>query len=212
MNKLSINVLCVVILVIITFGIIEFSGTFFKGVSDGIQSSGTRANMDYPVLTEIEYTSSDGEHVTDSIVSSKGKYAFSVSSGIIYITQNDVPSYLTVSSMLLPLIGLVLLVWLVIVFIRFIININGEHIFEKKNVKYLQKIGIILLLIGLSEICSGLIDDCIIKDLGTFQTPVSMSAEWSVPWSNILLGLVSLLMSIIWNRGIRMQEEQELTI
>ena len=44
--------------------------------------------------------------------------------------------------------------------------------------------------------------------LGAYE----VTTYWTLPWSVLIIGLISLLMAEIWARGLQMREEQELTI
>lgn len=212
MNKLSINVLCAIILVIISFGIIESGTIFTQGVSAGMQSAESIDIMEYPVIAYINSTSDDSAKPIETIGTGEHKYKIIRDLTIVMVRQSDVPSYLPIASLIFPVIGCILLIWFIIAFIKFIININRGEIFTLKNVRYLTKLGIIMLLIAVSKICCGLIDNSILNSLNLGDPSLTLSASWSVPWTDILMGLVALLMAKIWDRGIKMKEDQELTI
>lgn len=212
MNKLSINVLCAIILVIISFGIIESGTIFTQGVRAGMQSAESIDISEYPVLAHINSPSDDLGEPVDSIGTGGHKYRVIRDLSIVMVKKSDVPSYLPIASLTFPVIGFILLIWFIVEFIKFIININRGEIFTRKNVRYLNKLGLIMLLIAVSKICCGIIDSNILNSLNLGDSSLTLSASWSVPWTDILMGLVALLMSKIWDRGIKMREDQELTI
>lgn len=150
---------------------------------------------------------------SDSITFSNGeKYPIILNRAIVVVPaeKNDSPlSWLAVA---IYISCSVLFVLLMIEFIKFIININRGEIFSDSNVVRLKRFAWYLISIALLNIAAGVIEDYIVAGMGLKLDGYYPTAYWMIPWANLLLGLVALLMSQIWSRGLEMKEEQELTI
>jgi hypothetical protein len=79
-------------------------------------------------------------------------------------------------------------------------------------VKLLGKIGWSSLIISILQIAYGMTDQYSINAMHLEIDGYDLSSAWVMPWSTLLVGLVSLLMAKIWSTGLKMREEQELTI
>jgi hypothetical protein len=99
----------------------------------------------------------------------------------------------------------------IITFIRLIVNINHAQIFAWRNVKLLRKLGFQLLGIYLLVVVM-VITDC----MAASQTIeiAGYAPNWMIGFtnSNLLLALISLLVAEVFAMGLRLQEEQDLTI
>jgi hypothetical protein len=99
----------------------------------------------------------------------------------------------------------------IITFIRLIVNINHAQIFAWGNVKLLRKLGFQLLGIYLMVVVM-VITDC----MAASQTIeiAGYAPNWMIGFtnSNLLLALISLLVAEVFAMGLRLQEEQDLTI
>ena len=132
--------------------------------------------------------------------------------GSIFVPDNTIPMWYLILGICCELITLILFITLIIKFIKLIININKDLIFEYKNVKLLRQLGIMLLIIATSQLIHGISSEVLISSFSYKFNGYDISAYWNIPWYNITFGLVALLMAQIWARGIQMREEQELTI
>ncbi len=106
----------------------------------------------------------------------------------------------------------VMLIMFAIQLVKFVVNINRGIIFDKINVKRLKKIGIFLLIMAMLQIAVGLAEDYAVSGMNVTFKGMSLTSYWTIPWSETLLGIMSLLIAQVWSRGVQMKEEQELTI
>lgn len=99
----------------------------------------------------------------------------------------------------------------IIYFLKFIININQEKVFHWKNVSLLKKLGAILILIYLMEFLCNYISTISVAravDLKYY----SFDYITTVGGTNLLLGIITLLISGVFAKGLKIKEEQDLTI
>lgn len=99
----------------------------------------------------------------------------------------------------------------VIYFILLIISINKMTIFDWANVKRLRRIGYALLIFSFCSYIPQFINYFSVLDSMTFQNYIlSPTIETNV--SDLFLGLGSLIVAEIFAIGLKMKEEQDLTI
>lgn len=96
--------------------------------------------------------------------------------------------------------------------IRFVVAINRKQVFDRRNIMRLTWIGILLLGIALLQVVIGLIEDNAVSSLGLTLDGYGLTSYWTIPWTELLLGLMALLMAQVWRRGCQLKEDQELTI
>ena len=99
----------------------------------------------------------------------------------------------------------------IIQFIKFIRNINRSEIFSWQNVKLLRKLGIYLLIMFIVNLTTSI--------QSTWQVSQILSIpEYSYNWlqplseSSLLLGVLAFVFAEIFAIGLKMKEEQDLTI
>lgn len=110
-------------------------------------------------------------------------------------------------------VGVLVLVILALVdFIRFIVAINRNHLFEHRNVRFLNRVGVYMLVVAALRIICGVVLEYVHAPFIPEFDGYDVALNWSLPVSEILIGLLALLMAQIWVRAIILKEEQELTI
>ena len=229
MKKTSINILCILIILLITGSILTpvlyFSKFFYAGFKSGIEQTDDTDNGaagDDNTYDPSEFNIADIYFEPDisTIISSNDSLVFEngeqyqtiISRATLMIPKDDWMSSYSWVVDVLYLACLVLYVQLLIQFIRFIININRGNIFVMKNVTRLRRFAWYLISISVLKCIAGTIEDYTLSALNLKITGYTMSAYWEMPWGTMLLGLLALLMAQIWSLGMQMKEEQELTI
>jgi len=112
---------------------------------------------------------------------------------------------------LLVLMTLVLGIWIPFLVVKIVKSLQNSEVFDRKNLKRIQRIGIILLVVGI---------------LGTLLQAINIYSAQSmvdlshyrfsyakvIDFSPIIMGVVILIMNEILRIGIEIKEEQDLTI
>lgn len=218
MKKTSINLLCILIICILSFSVLmpvymysyAFCAGFAGGWEDNSDAMLTRMS---PIEMTFEPSIEQITNPSDSIYFDDGRsYPMVMRQAMVMIPDREVPQWTQWLSFAIYFACLVLTVTLLVSFIRFIININRGKIFEPSNISRLRRFGWYLLSIALLEIANGIIAEYSISALGVAIDGYSAAAYWVMPWSNLLISLVALLMAQIWAYGFDMRREQELTI
>lgn len=122
-----------------------------------------------------------------------------------FVTTLKITAFVYVAVLILCILALV-------DFIRFIVAINRNHLFEHRNVRFLNRVGVYMLVVAALMIICGVVREYIHAPFIPQLVGYEVTLNWSLPVSEILIGLLALLMGQIWLRAIRLKEEQELTI
>lgn len=221
MKKISINILCVLLIVILSasvlFSLWGMASSFMQGFSDGWSSKQSEYHeTGVPVPVVIDHSNNDITDITaspDSLLLDSGKVVHCYPKvEYLVVEDSDASGYLLIAEVILGFITLVLLVFLIIQFIRFVININRGEIFVEKNIRILYRFSIYLLCISVAEILSGLGYDFFLSSEHLSVNGSVLQAYWAIPWGDLLFALLSLLIAKIWKQGMDMEEEHKLII
>lgn len=222
--KKSINLLCVLIICVVgvsvvmpTYNIGYYFGTGFRAGWESEQN-GTAEDLIISNRTTVStvFTPNVNKMIynPDTIVSENSNESVPVvwSQGTIFVPDQNIPLWFIIITTVCQLAVIVCVIILIIKFIKLIVNINKDIIFEIKNVRLLRQIGLSFLLSSLFQFLSGITSELFVDTIPYSFAGYDLSALWVLPWSNVLFGLIAYLMAQIWARGIQMREEQELTI
>lgn len=213
MKKTSINILCIAIIAILAGSILVPGIALVDGFAAGFNSSDKTQETYTPVMVHYNASSEDMFRPDSEVFSADGtRYPITYRTGIILVPDNKIPVWYTSTTIVCISIELILFIMLVVELIQFLININHNRIFDIRNVKRLRRFGIYLILIAIFQSVNGLTDVISVYSLNISSENTPLTAIWSIPWGNLLLGLLALLLSQIWSMGLQMKKEQELTI
>lgn len=179
----------------------------FAGTEEDALTSNTPVTLSFE--PEIEEITNPGNSVE---LTDGSKMPVIIQRASVMIPDNKIVIGYSITVVAAGLVNAVLFVLLLVAFFRFILNINRNRIFEWCNVKCLRQIGWYLIIIGLVVVISRLIYGILLSDLSLSIEGYSVKLIDSLPLSDLIIGIVTLLMAEIWSRGISMREEQELTI
>lgn len=223
--KRKINIICVLILAVIVCS--SLSSLYFMGYGFG---AGWQAGMETDA-DNYDVTSLGNDYVFipeqntlikggDTLLLASGQKArFIPLSGYVlredakgsdmsqgmFITSVKVTSFVYIGVLVLVILALV-------DFIRFIVAINRNHIFEHRNVRFLNRVGVYMLVVAALRVICGVVQEYVYAPFIPKFEGYNVALNWSLPVSEILIGLLALLMAQIWLRAVTLREEQELTI
>jgi hypothetical protein len=214
--KKKLNLICALIFVALIMSLFDnfsiVSASFKAGwhKAEEYQLTGeSRFDADF---VSLHLYPTDLYALTDSVVNQKTGERLP-----LLLTETQVLHNIQLSPLLWAIIYLSgFLYWIlamiaIITFIRLIVNINHAQIFAWGNVKLLRKLGFQLLGIYLMVVVM-VITDC----MAASQTIeiAGYAPNWMIGFtnSNLLLALISLLVAEVFAMGLRLQEEQDLTI
>lgn len=213
MKKTSINTLCVIIILILASNVLTALWTGFHAFLSGYNAPLDTEEVLTPVRVAMNHYRTASIAPSDTVYLDGGHtYSAMVDRATIMLPDHSfwIGAQIVDSVCIVAII--VLLVLLIIQFVKFIVNINKGLIFEFVNIRHLRRFGVYLLVIAALQCLMGLTNDYAISRLGLTSCGVALTSAWTLPWSDMLFGCLALLMAQIWTRGLRMREEQELTI
>lgn len=118
-------------------------------------------------------------------------------------------SYLIISSSC-SLLDIALTISALIIFIQLILSINKSLIFEWKNVRRLRWLGSLLIASFICSLIPKTVNYWGLKDI--FELENYIVAPFALQMTDLLLGLGCLIVAETFAIGLKMKEEQELTI
>ena len=229
MKKTSINILCILIILLITVSVLTpmlyLGEVFFAGLKNGYEQ---QTSIDGGQLLEHDaYQPAEISMVdlnfkpdlatligsSDSITFKDGeRFRIIQSRCLLIVPKEKWPENYNWCVNIIYLACLVLYVLLIVQFIRFIVNINRGNIFDSKNVTRLRRFACFLISISFLKCIGGLIEGHMFSKLSLHIDGYALSSYWEMPWDTMLLGLLALLMAQVWSYGLQLKEEQSLTI
>lgn len=112
---------------------------------------------------------------------------------------------------LLVLMTLVLGIWIPFLVVKIVKSLQNSEVFDRKNLKRIQRIGIILLVVGILGTLLQAINIFSAQSMVDLSH-YSFSYAKVIDFSPIIMGVVILIMNEILRIGIEIKEEQDLTI
>lgn len=218
-NKTSIYILSILVLIVLGLSVILPSHQLIKlsweGFSVGFETGWTgKDDMIDGTLLPLKFTPTTQTmiHPTDSIIFDDGmKVPIVVDSVAVLVPDAKLPSW-TIWTMLITPLQFCLLAIILWKFLRFILNVSKSRIFVDQNVRYLRQISFALIAIAFVQLIGGLLQDYLFGLFSFAGEGYDISALWDFPWSNLLIGVVALLLAQVWAYGIKIKQDQELTI
>lgn len=129
------------------------------------------------------------------------------------VSYGDTEQPMTViKSLILEIPAMVAFVWAFVLAFMLIYHINkSNNVFCWENVRRLRWIGVLMLIYSILTTVNQIIDASIAAGQVSFKG-YSFDYSSCIEFSSILLGIVTLIVAEIFAVGLKLQEEQELTI
>ena len=204
--KRRLNILCVIVLLVLGYSVLETTYYVGLGIKAGIEK-GFDSKIDAKVPKDL-----GGDILIDSVYNEKTGEYVPAAYGQMIVSVNTQPSVLSrIVSLLILILNYVAIVWAVVLFIRLIVSINKSDIFNWKNVRRLRRLGV-LLIIGF--VCTFLLAFLSFHNVEKVfsVTGYSLSMADMVHITSLVLGISALIVAEVFAIGLKMKEEQELTI
>lgn len=215
-NLLSIAIICIVCASVLLPGINMFSQFcegFKQGYKAGVEEQISPEELEIPININFIPEGKTYLHPNDSIIFENGqKLPILIDKVSVLAPQKSVSTAWQLIIMIAYPLEILLLIPMIWAYIKFMINIYRQKIFIRKNASLLRRFSYFLLIITALEILSGIGHECIFDALSFSMKGYTLGADWIFPWGDLLLGALGLLMAEIWMLGIKIREEQELTI
>lgn len=217
--KRRLNILCLLVMLVFCYSVFEsayyFGNAFMAGFQAGMSSVSDKDKKELTWISNIRSVAlfpDDFTERTDSVFNEKsGEYVPAIYGKMLVGVETPANIWLKFLTMLFNTIGIFSMILSVIFFFWLIVAINKSDIFNWKNVHRLRWLGALLILNFLCEAIPNYIS--IYELSGVFSIPgYSLNLSCLVSKLTLVLGLVSLVVGEVFAIGLKMKEEQELTI
>lgn len=211
--KKRLNALCILVMLVLSYSVFESAYFFAVGVKAGVDmaedeiSSKQGLNMSVIALIPDNFT-----HFVDSVYNEKsGMYVPTMySQMVVAVPTTTTPWQMLAGSMLLML-HLISTLTALVFFMLLIISINKSDIFLWKNVRRLRWIGSALIASYFSSLIPVLLTGAKLAEVFALKGYSFYQSELT-SITTLVLGLVALLVGEVFAIGLKLKEEQDLTI
>lgn len=220
--KRRLNILCLIVMLVLSYSVLAQAYYFFIGakagvevaVKDGQSKTASREllNMKYINLTPHSFSLTDGHFFCDSVYNEKsGTYVPAAYSSMAVIVDIHPAVWETILGSILPFLELILYIWAIVLFLRLIISINKSDIFNWKNVRRLRRLGFALVAGFCCTFAAAYLALREVEEVFTLSN-YDLNLSDAVSITTLVLGLCSLIVGEVFAIGLKMKEEQDLTI
>ena len=240
--KRRLNILCLVVMLVLSYSVLEQGYYIFLGAKMGAQTglelgkkgSDIAAYKELMKVVNLIPSSMESfDFFRDSVYNEKSRsYVPAAYSSLMVSVDSHDSVGKVVAKYLLIYLHLGFSLWAVVLFIRLIISINKSDIFNWRNVRRLRRLGMALVVsfcctfassCGRLEFtanknrhfCTGFASsylDFIGIDTVFSLHGYELSLSELVSTTTLVLGLCSLIVGEVFAIGLKMKEEQDLTI
>lgn len=205
--KTRMNILCLLVFLLMGFSAIETAYYFTIGLKAGADPSPVMRNLEYVAVLPDDMTL-----FSDSVYNVKShSYVPATFSHMLISMECPESLWEQIARGLMGLAAFGCFLQAALYFLRLVIAINRSEIFSWNNVHRLRKVGTLLLLGFLLQWAQLWLLFHRLDDVFAMQG-YSLSLREAITLSNLLLGLVALIVAEVFAIGLKLKEEQELTI
>ena len=216
MMKKKLKLFCLLIFVVLVCDILSMSNVFITGFTSGMRHGMEKrdvkqidpSNYCYISLLPAEISSQTAQTITDKAT---GKSQQAWPTQLMVQKKEQTSTFSAIFKVVYTLVFGALAIAALVAFIYFVRNINRNKIFIHNNIRLLRIMGWCLLTAGIIVTADGCYDTYVAQQsfsLSGYVVDYSSAADLS----NILFGLFSLVIAEAFAIGLKMKEEQELTI
>lgn len=221
--KKRLNILCLVVLLVLGYSVLKQGYYIFLGARMGAQTgmemdkrgSDLSAYKELANLKSVElipFATTPAEFFRDSVYNEKSKsYVPAVYSSLFISVDAHDSIGKTVVMYLLIYLHLGFSLWALVLFIRLIISINKSDIFNWRNVRRLRRLGMALVTGFCCAFASAYLNFVSIEAAFSMEG-YELSLSELTSTITLVLGLCSLIVAEVFAIGLKMKEEQDLTV
>lgn len=211
--KRRLNILCLLVVIVLSYSLLETGYYIVSGFNAGFEMSQTPEGLKKASgVKAISLMSSNLSQFQDSVYNVKtGSYVPAMYGHLVVsvpVKENQRSMLITAAIQMLSITASVVAI---IMFIKLIIFINRSIIFDWRNVRRLRWLGVMLILHYLCLLIS-------YQMTGWELEEVFALSGYTFHQSNLasiltlVLGIVSLIVAEVFAIGLKIKEEQDLTI
>ena len=220
--KRRLNILCVIVMLVLSYSVLEAGYYFFIGAKAGVEAVADKKpdisaqkdimNMKYISLVPESFSVSDGALFRDSVFNEKSGEHVPVTYASMLVSVDSHPAmWEIVTEKVLTFLQMGMYIWAIVLFIRLIISINKSDIFNWKNVRRLRRLGIALIIGFSCSLVTTYLTFRSVEEVFSIQGYDLVISD-IVSSTTLVLGLSALIVGEVFAIGLKMKEEQDLTI
>lgn len=217
--KKRLNVLCLLVVLVLGYSIFEsiyqvsvvmqasYKAGYNAGKNRDMSDLNNIANMKPIALMPDAFP-----FFTDSILNEKtGEYVPVMHSQMIVSVKTKPNIVQSLAMTFSSFINVFAILTAIVIFILLIVSINKSNIFNWKNVRRLRWLGGALILSFICSVIPMCLTSSMLSDVFSIKG-YSLHLSEFISITNLVLGLSALLVAEVFAIGLRMKEEQDLTI
>lgn len=218
--KRRLNILCLIVMLVLGYSVLHAGYYFFVGAKLGVEAATEKRTQMHDVMN-AQYINlipkslslgGNGSLFVDSVYNeTSASYVPATYSSLLVSVETHPSTGSKIADKFLLFLQLILYIWAVVLFIRLIISINKSDIFNWRNVRRLRRMGIFLIVAFCCTLISAYLGLCSVEEvfsLRGYELSLSDVTDTTV----LVLGICSLIVGEIFAIGLKMKEEQDLTI
>ena len=221
--KKRLNILCLVALLVLSFSVLKQGYYIFLGARMGAQTgmeldkqgadlSAYKELADLKSIELIPTATNPADFFRDSVYNEKSKCHVPAVYSSMMISLNTHDSLgRVVAVYLLVYLHLGFSLWALVLFIRLIVSINKSDIFNWRNVRRLRRLGMALVVSFCCAFASTYLHFIGIDEVFSMEG-YELNLPELTSTITLVLGLCSLIVAEVFAIGLKMKEEQDLTI
>lgn len=222
--KKKINILCAVVFVTVALSLVPFLYYFGLGMKQGIDAGMQAADngqncieameviQKYKSVTLLPDQTFFNNVTVGTIKNDKtGEDVNIVPVKIMVNAQTNNPKVYDVVNTINEWTDIILSIITLIMFIKFIMNVNRKEVFTWKNVRLLRRIGWCMLAMAVLSTGLGVYEEYMISEVFSVKGYSASFLEY-LSSSDLLIGIVALIIAEAFAIGLKQKEELELTI
>lgn len=229
--KRRLNILCVVVLLVLGWSVGKSLYHMYIAIEVGVEKGLEMArnadstedlerSKDFEALTNITtvglvprvITEKAGTLMCDSAYNVKSGEFVPVAHGLLMVGLKTPKSLgVWVLAGVLSWVSLIAIIWALVLFVRIIVAINRSDIFSWLNVRRLRRLGLLLILEFGCTCLSAYLTLCSLREVFALEH-YELDLPDTVNITTLMLGLVALIVAEVFAIGLKMKEEQDLTI
>lgn len=211
--KRRLNVLCLLVMLVISYSLIESLYYFSVGFNAGVEMSQTPEGIKQAMtMKPIAVTPSGFSQFSDSVYNEKTHtYVPALYSQLVVSVPVQTSTAKMLMNSFVQMFAIAMSVVAVIMFIQLIVSINRSRIFEWRNVRRLRWLGAALILHYLCMLIPLLVAGREVNEVFALRGYTLHQSELASILT-LVLGIVSLIVAEVFSIGLKMKEEQDLTI
>lgn len=225
--KRRLNILCALVLLVLGYSVVETAYYMGIGVKAGVKASqeimesGDKetvenlrqlSGMEYVGLIPRSLNQGIKKLLSDSIYNEKsGEYVPVMYSSMAVSVRTNRSWASSVASGMLGLLTFVAIIWAIVLFFKLIVAVNRSRIFNWQNVRRLRRLGLLLVAGFGCSLLSSYLSIYNLREALVLQN-YDLSISDLVSTTILVIGLTALIVAEVFAIGLKLQEEQDLTI